>query len=107
MRGEPFWWHTGLLAVGCASMVIRRGRPSLGLVVGLAAVGADLALGGSVAMVLVLFDVLFAAALHGSSRMRIAVTAGVTAVVTAAVVAAAVLLRDLRATVFVALPHAS
>src|SRR5690348_5448458 len=49
----PAWWHTALLAIGCAAMLVKRRHPVAALGVGAAAVAADLAIGGSVGMVLV------------------------------------------------------
>lgn len=83
----PAWWHTALLAVGCAAMLFKRRHPMLALGAGTLAVVADGVLGGSIGMILVLFDLLFAAGQFASARARTAVmTAVFVAIGTASVV---------------------
>src|SRR5688500_13052043 len=57
----PQWWHTVLLTAGCLAMLGKRRHPGIALSAGAGIVTADLALGGSVALSLVLFDLLFSA----------------------------------------------
>src|SRR5687768_17197314 len=56
----PVWWHTLALAAGCLALLGKRRRPIVALLVGSVAIAADVAIGGSVGIVLVLFDLLFA-----------------------------------------------
>lgn len=64
----PTWVHVPLLVLGCLVMLVKRRRPLVALAVGLALFGADLALGGSIALLLVVVDLLYSAALHASQR---------------------------------------
>src|SRR5687767_12995411 len=73
----PRWWQTVLLAVGCTAMLFKRRHPMLALGAGVLAVAADTALGGSIAMVLVLFDLLFSVGLYAGARARTAVMTAV------------------------------
>ncbi|WP_229070048.1 histidine kinase [Actinoplanes sp. DH11] len=74
LRGAPMWWHTALLAAGCLVMVGKRRHPIVAVTAGAALTAADLAFGGSIGMVLVLFDLIFSVGLHASARARTAVT---------------------------------
>ncbi|MEV6303048.1 histidine kinase [Actinoplanes sp. NPDC051861] len=103
LAGAPSWWHTVLLAIGCLAMLGKRRRPMLALGVGALVGAADLALGGSVAVVLVLFDLIFSAGLYASARARAAVTTAVFVVVGTASVVAGLALGELRIGVFVSL----
>ncbi|MDI6102331.1 histidine kinase [Actinoplanes sp. NEAU-A12] len=75
--GLPDGWHSLLLAAGCLAMLGRRRHPMAALGAGTAAFAADLALGGSIAFILVLFDLLFSAGRFASARARTAVTTAV------------------------------
>ncbi|QGQ18032.1 two-component sensor histidine kinase [Cellulomonas sp. JZ18] len=83
----PRWWQAGLLLVAVLVLVAKRRRPLAVLlaVTGLAVV--DALLGGSLGMYLVLFDALFAVAVHGAPRVRRAVQGVVGGAVLAAAVA--------------------
>jgi signal transduction histidine kinase len=77
LPGLSDWWHTLPLAAGCLIMPARQRRPMLALGAGLVALLADLALGGSIAFILVLFDLLFSVGRYASARARNTVTAAV------------------------------
>ncbi|MFD6165864.1 sensor histidine kinase [Oerskovia sp. NPDC060287] len=64
------WWHVLPLLVGCAALAVKREHPAVALVVGAVAFAVDLSFGGSLGMVLVLWDLLYASGLHGSKRLR-------------------------------------
>jgi signal transduction histidine kinase len=99
----PAWWHSVLLAGGCLAMLGKRRHPMLALGAGVVAVVADLALGGSIAMVLVLFDLLFSAGLFASARARAAVTTAVFVVIGTASVVGGLAAGEFRIAVFVGL----
>lgn len=82
------WWHLVPLVAIAVLVPLRRARPVLALVAGLVVFAADLVIGGSLGVVVVLFDLLYSVARHGSARavrwlVRIAVvvTIGALAVV--------------------------
>ncbi|GAA2700668.1 sensor histidine kinase [Actinoplanes palleronii] len=101
--GGPAWWHTVPLAAGCLAMLGKRRHPLLALGAGVAAVVADTLLGGSVALVLVLFDLLFSAALFASARARTAVTTVVFVAIGTAAVVSGLASGEFRIAVFVGL----
>ena len=103
LAGAPDRWHTVLLTVGCLAMLGKRRRPVLALGVGAAAAGADLALGGSIALVLVLFDLLFATGQFASARARAAVTTVVFVLIGTATVVGGLAAGEIRIAVFIAL----
>jgi signal transduction histidine kinase len=96
---ESVWWHAAPLTVGAAAMLIKRRRPALALAVGVGCVIADACLGGSVGMIFVLFDLLFAAALGGSPALRRGLVAGVAAMLGATFVLTQAQGEELRVTV--------
>jgi signal transduction histidine kinase len=99
----PPWWHTVLLAAGCAAMLIKRGHPLVALCAGVAATAADVALGGSIALVLVMFDLLFSAGLFATARVRTAVTTAVFVVIGTASVVGGLAVGEFRIAVFIGL----
>jgi signal transduction histidine kinase len=99
----PAWAHVIPLAVGCLAMLVKRYRPLAALSVGLLVVLADLALGGSLAIVLVLFDLMFAVGLYGSARARTGLMTAVFVLIGTSTVLTALATRDLRISVAVAL----
>lgn len=103
LAGAPEWWHTAFLAAGCLAMLGKRRHPMLALGAGTVAAGADLALGGSIALVLVMFDLLLAAGLFASARARVAVTTAVFVIVGTASVVGGLAAGEFRIAVFIAL----
>lgn len=104
-RGDsvPTGARIGLLALGCAAQLLRSRRPATALAAGTLVAGADLVLGGSLPLVIVLVDLLYCAALHGSRRTSRAVTVGALGLTAVAGIATAALTRDPRLTVLAAL----
>jgi signal transduction histidine kinase len=103
LAGAPEWWHTVLLAMGCAAMLGKRRHPVLALAAGAAVTVADVLLGGSIALVLVLFDLLFSAGLFASARARNAVTTVVFVVIGTASVVGGLAAGEFRVAVFIGL----
>ncbi len=99
----PLWWYTALLAAGCAAMLFKRRHPVRALSVGALMAVLDLLIGGSIAMVLVIFDLLFSAGQFATARARTVVTTIVFVLVGTASVVAGLATGDFRAAVFVGL----
>jgi len=97
------WWQSVLLAVGCLAMLGKRRRPMRALGVGAGVVAADAILGGSIAIVLVLFDLLFSAGQFASARARAAVTTVVFVLIGTASVVGGLAIGEFRAAVFIGL----
>ncbi|GAB3539301.1 histidine kinase [Arthrobacter tecti] len=64
------WWHVAPVLIASVAVVFKRAAPVPALLVGAGMFGWDLALGGSVAMLLPLFDLLYSAALYSGARTR-------------------------------------
>lgn len=92
----PVWWHLALLVLGCLLIVGKREHPLRALLGGVAVVGVDLWWGGSLALLLVLWDLLYSAMLWTGpvARRWLWGTAG--AVVASGTVAAALSSGDPR-----------
>ncbi|MFC7877327.1 sensor histidine kinase [Isoptericola sp. NPDC057391] len=105
---EPFgppepWWRVALLAAGCALILVKRTHPMLALAGGVAVTLVDLSWGGSLAVVLVLWDLLYGAALWAGPRSRAWLWGTALAVVVIGSVAAGEAERDVRYFVYTAL----
>jgi signal transduction histidine kinase len=103
LAGAPEWWYTVLLTAGCLIMLAKRRHPLPALAAGSVLAVADVAVGGSIAMVLVLFDLLFAAGQFASDRGRTAVTTVVLVVIGTASVVGGLAAGELRIAVFIGL----
>ncbi|MEU4623906.1 histidine kinase [Actinoplanes sp. NPDC023801] len=103
LPGRSDWWHNLPLAAGCLALLARRRHPMLALGAGIAALLADLALGGSVAFILVLFDLLFSVGRFASARARATVTAGVFVLIGTASVVGGLAVGEVRVAVFICL----
>ena len=68
------WWHAVPLVVGGVAMLIKRRRPLVALGIGTAALAADFAIGGSISILLVWWDLLYAVGLFAGRRARYSVT---------------------------------
>ncbi|MHA7133894.1 sensor histidine kinase [Oerskovia turbata] len=90
------WWHLAPLAVGCLALMVRSRHTAVALVVGLVALGADIVIGGSLSVLLVLWELVYAVGLHGSRRLRRVVGTGVAVLVAAAAVLTGEYTRDLQ-----------
>ncbi|MBD5785852.1 two-component sensor histidine kinase [Cellulosimicrobium terreum] len=100
--GEP-WWRVALLALGCLLILVKRQHPMLALGGGVVVTCVDLAWGGSLAITLVLWDLLYAAALWSRPTARAWLWGvGVAAVVVGSV-AAGEAARDVREFVYMGL----
>ena len=99
----PTWWHLVPLALAAAALVLKRRRPLAVQTVVALCFGADLLIGSSIAMVVVLWDALFAGQLHGSPLARRIATVAVAVAIGAAVVASAAATSDPRTPVVLAL----
>lgn len=103
LAGVPQWWHTVLLFLGCLAMLVKRRRPVAALVAGAVLALADAALGGSIALVLVMFDLLYSAGQFASARARTTVTTVVFVVIGTAGVVSGLVAGEFRIAVFVGL----
>jgi signal transduction histidine kinase len=83
--------HAGLLLVGCAALAAKRRHPLAVLLVSTAAFAGSLAVGGSVGLLLVLWDALYSAGVHLPARGRRGLVAAVAVLTAAAAVAGGVL----------------
>ncbi|GGR55528.1 signal transduction histidine kinase [Nocardioides luteus] len=92
----PAWTHLVLLALACGALVLKRRMPLLVMGVAAVCLCVDLVLGGSVAMIIVLWDALFATQLHGSPVTRRITAVGVVLAIAAAVIASAAATTDPR-----------
>ncbi|WP_182112984.1 sensor histidine kinase [Actinotalea sp. JY-7876] len=99
----PPWVHLPLLALGCLVMLAKRRHPLVALAVGTVLFGADIALGGSVALLLVVIDLLYSAALHTSPRGVDGLRTVAVAAIAGGGLAALAVSRDVQLTVFLAL----
>ncbi len=97
------YWHVPLLLAGALIMLGKRRHPVGALGAGFVVFTADLLIGGSLGVMLVLIDLLYTLALHGSARAvrrLIALTAMIIAAVT---VLGWALVHDLRAGLLIGL----
>lgn len=97
------WWHLVPLALAAAALVLKRRVPlAVNAAVALCFAG-DLLIGGSVAMVVLLWDALFSSHLHGSATTRRIVGVGTVLIIAAAVIASASATSDPRTPAVLAL----
>jgi signal transduction histidine kinase len=73
----PSWWFVIPAVVGCTALVWRRIHPLGALGVATLAFGADVALGGSVGLIVILWEALYAVHLHGRPTARRVTAVGV------------------------------
>ncbi|GIE95211.1 sensor histidine kinase [Paractinoplanes rishiriensis] len=99
----PGWAHTVLLAAGCLAMLGKRRHPMRALGAGAVVAAADLAVGGSIAMVLVVFDLIFSVGVFATARARHAVTTVVFVLIGTASVVGGLAAGEFRIAVFIAL----
>jgi signal transduction histidine kinase len=92
----PTWWFVVPTAAGCAALVWRRFHPLGTLGVVLVAFGADVAFGGSVGMLVVLWEALYCVHLHGRPAARRVTSVGVGAVSLAAMIVAGEITGEVR-----------
>lgn len=77
LAGVSSWWFVAPAVVGCAALVWRRFHPLGALGVVTVAFAADVALGGSVGLLVVLWEALYAVHLHGRPAARRVTAIGV------------------------------
>ncbi|MBG6191320.1 signal transduction histidine kinase [Arthrobacter sp. CAN_A212] len=70
LTDDERWWFALPLAVSCVVLVFKRRAPVTTLLIGVIALAVDLLLGGSIAMLLPFFDLLYTAGLIVSPRVR-------------------------------------
>ncbi|GIE82211.1 two-component sensor histidine kinase [Actinoplanes philippinensis] len=99
----PESWHLAPLAAGCLAMLGSRRRPMAALAAGTGAFAVDLVLGGSIAFILVMFDLLFSVGRFASPRARAAVTTAVFVLVGTASVVGGLAAGQVRIGVFICL----
>jgi signal transduction histidine kinase len=92
----PDTWHLVTLAAATSAVLLQRAHLAIAFALGAAAAVADAALGGSVGVMIVFWELLFRVGLSGSVRMRRVVTGAVTAVVVGGTVAALIIESDLQ-----------
>jgi signal transduction histidine kinase len=78
------WWHAAPLTIGCLAMMLKPRHPMIALSIGALMLVADVALGGSIGMLVVIFDLLFAAFRYGRPRARRVISWIVAAVIAGA-----------------------
>lgn len=84
--GVSSWWFVVPAVVGCTALVWRRFHPLGSLGVVLVAFGADVALGGSVGLIVLLWEALYAVHLHGRPAARRVTAVGVGVISLASVI---------------------
>lgn len=99
---EP-WWRVALLGAGCLLILVKRAHPMLALLGGVVVTTVDLRWGGSLAVMLVLWDLLYAAALWSGPRARAWLWGCAATVAVVGSVAAGEAARDVRAFVYMGL----
>ncbi|MEV0900488.1 histidine kinase [Actinoplanes sp. NPDC049802] len=99
---NPGWHHLTLLG-GCLVMLGKRRHPMAALAAGTAILAVDALLGGSIAVILVMFDLLFSAALFASDRARTALTTGAFVLTGTASVVGGLAAGQVRFAVFICL----
>ncbi|MFE6234690.1 sensor histidine kinase [Cellulosimicrobium sp. NPDC057862] len=99
---EP-WWRVALLGVGCLLILVKRAHPILALLGGVAVTAVDIRWGGSLAITLVLWDLLYAAALWSGPRARAWLWGAAVTVAVLGSVAAGEAARDVRQFVYMGL----
>jgi signal transduction histidine kinase len=95
--------HAVPLVLGCLVMLGKRRRPVAALLAGTALFAVDVALGGSVGLLLVLFDLVYSAALHAGPRALLRLRAASWALVVLSLLLGWTATGDLRITVFLGL----
>lgn len=97
------WWRVALLGVGCLLILVKRAHPILALLGGVVVTAVDLRWGGSLALMLVLWDLLYAAALWSRPRARAWLWGVAATVVAVGAVGAGEATRDVREFVYMGL----
>ncbi|MFI2486726.1 sensor histidine kinase [Promicromonospora kroppenstedtii] len=99
----PSWWFAIPAAIGCTALIWRRVHPFAVLGVATVAFVLDVVLGGSVGLIVVLWEAIYAVHLHGTRTARRVSIVGVAILTTALMITIAVVTGGLRPTVLVGL----
>jgi signal transduction histidine kinase len=99
----PSWWFAVPAVVGCTALVWRRTRPLVALAVATVALGADIALGGSVGLFVVVWESLYSVHLHGRPVARRITAIGVALVSLAVMIVVGTMTGELRSAVLAGL----
>lgn len=97
------WWHAVLLLVGCALMLVKFDAPVAVLAGGGLLYAADLLIGGSIGVMLVLIDLIFTLALVGSALALRRLIGAIAIIISVLAVLGWVLLDGPRGAVFIGL----
>ncbi|WP_165368231.1 sensor histidine kinase [Phytoactinopolyspora endophytica] len=103
IQGWPEWWHAVTLGVITVAVAAERSHPVAALIVGAVATLADIALGGSLGVMIMLWELLYSFGVNGSARGRRVVTTTVVAIVCAGAVAGTAADSDVSVGILVAL----
>ncbi|MGD8193332.1 sensor histidine kinase [Herbiconiux sp. P18] len=106
LGGSP-WLHLAPLAVACAAMLAKRRHPLAALLTGVLAVVADTLLGGSIGVVIALFDLLFAAYLFTTAGGRRVIVRSIALVIVGAGLASLLAGASLSVTILLVLQTAA
>ena len=101
LPGAPTWWFVVPAVVGCIALVWRRFHPLGVLGVVTVAFTVDVALGGSVGLVVILWEALYAVHLYGRRTARRVTTVGVPVVSLALMIMVGEQTNDARAALLV------
>lgn len=93
------WWHLVPVLLGCLLMLVKRRMPLLALAGGVLLFVADTWLGGNLAMLLIFFDLLYAAVYWSSARVHRMLQVTIVALVAAATVVPLALAQPLQTAV--------
>ncbi|GEK80868.1 sensor histidine kinase [Agrococcus baldri] len=97
------WVHAALLVLGCLALLVKRRAPLTVLAGATALFAADITIGGTIGVLLVLVDAIYSAALHTSDRGRRVLLAIIATLAIGGTVLVLVLSGDLRLAAFTAL----
>ncbi|NEE03345.1 ATP-binding protein [Phytoactinopolyspora halotolerans] len=99
----PEWWHALTFAGVTAAVAIERAHPAAALVVGSVVAAADIGIGGSLSVLIMLWEILYSYGMNGSVKGRRIVTTVVVVMVGAGAVAGTVADGDISVGVLVGL----
>lgn len=99
----PSWWFVLPAVVGCTALIWRRVHPLGALGVATVAFVFDIVLGGSVGLVVIVWEALYAVHLHGTRTARRVSIVGVTFAVVGLMTVIAIVVGGLRPTVLIGL----
>ncbi|OZM74669.1 two-component sensor histidine kinase [Amycolatopsis antarctica] len=98
----PVWPRVAVFATACALELLRRRSPATALCLSVLPVAADIAMGLSIPVLIVLSDLLYAATLYGSRRLNRAMIPLVSVITIGATIVTLVLIPDWRGAIVAA-----